>query len=900
MRKWILAFAAWFIQLILKLRYKVTVKGLDEIQALLENHPDGILFLPNHPGYVFDPLISISPILKTGVRPMVTEGMYFSPLFYSILRKIRALPVPNLSSSVNPIKLQRLKNILEEVSHGLKRGEAFLIYPAGTTKVTGKEIIGGAYATHQLLQENPKATVVLIRLTGLWGSRFSRAQWQGKTVPLVEAFKSSIKDVLKNLIFFSPKRPLLLEFEPAPQNFPRTSDKFTLNRWLEEWYNKPFAKEPSGGEPLQLISYSAWREELPIIKAAVEEADVFVSQEIQDDIIQLLSELSKVPKKDISAKLGLVENLGLDSLNIAEILTYLETKYGVENIQPEELTTVSRLFAIAAHSYKKEEFKEPAWKLTGWYKPRSPKRVFLSEGKTIPEIFFNTAGDLNGLIACADARSGALTFRKVKRAVLLLASIIEKMPGERIGLLLPASSITQILILACHVAGKTPVMINWTVGGRHLDSVVKSAKIEKVLTSWAFLDNLENVDISAIAPIMAVLEELKVQLPISELLLSKVYSYLPTQLLMKTKKLQHVRELRPEKEAVILFTSGTENLPKGVPLTHFNILSNIRSALQAIEMLSTDKLLAFLPPFHSFGFTITGLMPLLCGIRTAFSPNPLNAKQLSQIMEQCGITLLCGTPTFLKNILRHTPPSALTTLRLMVSGAEKAPDSLFSTMAASCPHAQLIEGYGITECSPVLTANTTNERKNGVGTPLPGVRLRIVHPENPKVCKQVGQEGLILASGPNIFPGYLPCSSGLLTSNPFIEIDGIRWYNTGDIGFLNNEGALTISGRLKRFVKIGGEMVSLAAIEQALLEDTQEDVSAQVAVIAKEGSDGRPALILCTTQPADLFDINSRLRKKGFSNLVKLDKLLTLDELPVTGTGKIAYRELETMLSKQL
>lgn len=876
----------------LRLRYRIHTTGLKEVLDAVKDHPHGVLFLPNHPTVLVDPIMVSGPLIKVGLRPLVTEYMYFNKLFYPFMRAIRALPIPNFASSVNPIKIQRLEKVLDEVSAGLHKGEIFLIYPSGTSKHGAREIIGGSYGAHKLLQENPKIKVVLVRLTGLWGSRFSRAQWGGKTPNMQEGINRSFIDLLKNLIFFTPRRHVKLEYIMAPDDFPKNADKLTLNRWLEDWYNKPFESRPDHAEPLKLVSYSAWKEEIPEIKPirAEKNAEEPVSDAIKTPILQKLSELSHMPVDQIQPTFGLIENLGLDSLNIAELVTFLETKFEVDKIAPQELTTVARIFAVAAHTYIKEEEIEPQWNLKGWNKPRNPERLFLPEGKTVPEIFLNTADRMLSSIACADVRTGTISYRKMKRAALLLAKAFEKLPGKRIGVLLPSSVGAQIVTLACHIAGKTPVMINWTLGGKHLQSVVEVSGIKRVITSWAFLDNLENVDVTAIKDMMSVLEEIKVTLPLKEIFISWFLSFVPTRLFMKSKRMKHVRNLHPEDEAVVLFTSGTESVPKGVPLSHFNIISNIRSSLQVLEIYSTDKFLGMLPPFHSFGFTITGLMPILSGIRVAYSPNPTDAKRLVSCMDQTATSILCSAPTFLKNILKAASVSTLKQLRLLVSGAERAPDDLFKLVDSLCPQSSLVEGYGITECSPVLTANTTGERKNGVGRPIPNVKLTIVHHERLSEKMKCGEEGLILAAGPNIFSGYLNKD----VRSPFIAMDGIRWYNTGDMGILNEQGALSITGRLKRFIKIGGEMISLAAIEQALQNGDQTDVPAY-AVIARGEDQGRPQLILCSTKHMDVFDLNQRLREKGFSNLVKIDSIVTMDELPLLGTGKIAYRELDKL-----
>jgi long-chain-fatty-acid--[acyl-carrier-protein] ligase len=350
-----------------------------------------------------------------------------------------------------------------------------------------------------------------------------------------------------------------------------------------------------------------------------------------------------------------------------------------------------------------------------------------------------------------------------------------------------------------------------------------------------------------------------------------------------------------ENEAVLLFTSGTESMPKGVPLTHQNILSNQRATLQGIEIFTNDILLGVLPPFHSFGFSISGIMPFLCGIRTAFYPDPTNGKHIANEIERWNATIMCGAPTFLKGMLKAAKPGQLKTLRLTVSGAEKAPPELIRLLATHSLEKTFVEGYGITECAPVLTMNQLNVPPKGVGKALPGVELSVVDIDTHERMP-IEKQGLVLARGPNIFSGYL--NKGL--SSPFIQVNGKEWYNTGDLGYLDKEGYLYLSGRLKRFIKVGPEMISLASIEDALLEVahekswTPEEEGPRLAICAKEFAGEKPKIFLFTKFPVSVEEVNKSLREAGFSNLVKVTNVQQLPEIPIMGTGKINYRLLES------
>jgi long-chain-fatty-acid--[acyl-carrier-protein] ligase len=457
--------------------------------------------------------------------------------------------------------------------------------------------------------------------------------------------------------------------------------------------------------------------------------------------------------------------------------------------------------------------------------------------------------------------------------------------------LLPASVAANLLVLACELAGKVPLMVNWTVGPRHLESVVKLSNVQAVISSWAFIDRLENVDLNGIEDNLIMLEDIVRQITLADKLRAYFRSKKSVKAILNTFGSDKATK---DSTAVLLFTSGTESLPKGVPLSHNNILSNHRAALEALDIYNDDVLFAILPPFHSFGFTVTGLLGLVSGIRVAYSPDPTDGSRIAKGFEHWQGTIMCGAPTFIKGMLKAATPAQVETMRLCVSGAEKAPPELFRMVEQMGKPNCVAEGYGITECSPVLTLNPPGSIHPGVGKALPGVELCIVHPETEQLL-QVGQRGLILAKGPNIFSGYI--NPGL--SSPFTTINGEQWYKTGDLGYLDSEGYLTISGRMKRFIKMGAEMVSLASLEDAIIQMASKKgwglnhEGPSLAVCAKEHPGEKTKIFLFSLFDVSVDEINQSLKESGFSNLVKVSSVTKLLEIPIMGTGKVNYRFLE-------
>lgn len=889
-----LKIALWF-------RYRVTVKGLENLTPEALDKPGGVLFLPNHPAIFVDPiLVALTVWPKFPIRPLIIEYMYFTPIIHGVMKFLNALPVPDFETSSNSLKRKRNEKVMKEMVKGLKHGENFLLYPAGRLKHAATEDIGGASATHRMIHEAPEANVVLIRTKGLWGSSFSRAL-TGNVAPLSQIIKHGIKIVLKNLLFFTPRRQVIIEISPAPKDFPYKARRLELNRWLEQWYNQPDGltkqegKHP--GDSLVLVSYSIWKEELPEIRQQqkMEEHVIEVEgvpQEIQDKIIAKLTELTEFEPSAILSNLSLSSDLGMDSLDTSELAAYIQDQFETGPVPVTELTTVGHVMGIASKQIKiEEEVEEIKRDIIQWRHVGHRFRTQIAHGDTIPEVFLHNCERMGNAPACADARSGILTYSRLKLAVLVLAEHIRHLPGKYIGILLPASVGAYLSVLACQLAGKVPLMINWTIGPRHLESVRKLSDVQVVLTSWAFLERLDSVDLNGIDDILVMLESIKREFTLMDKIRGFIRSKRSTKSIMKTFEIDKQSK---DDQAVLLFTSGTESMPKGVPLSHENILSNERSAFQTIDLFSDDVLFGILPPFHAYGFSTSGLMGFLSGIRSAFYPNPTDGKGLASGFETWGVTVMSGAPTFIKTMIKAATPEQLKTMRLCVTGAEKAPPELFQLMADIGKEQCLLEGYGVTECSPILTANRSGKPRKGVGAPVPGVELCVIHPETHDLL-QLGSEGLILAKGKNVFAGYL--NPGI--ESPFITVNGQSWYNTGDIGFLDEENRLTISGRMKRFVKVGGEMVSLLAIEDALLDASQgkkwpiRDEGPTLAIIAKEYPGAKPAIILITTFDTTTEEINNTLSEGGFSHLVRVTNTITLEDIPIMGTGKINYRVLE-------
>lgn len=894
-------FWSTFFYFILWFRYKIEVKGLDRLNSKTLTRQGGVLFLPNHPTIFVDPVVATLSILpKYVIRPMIVEYMYYYPIVNTLMHHMRALPVPDFDISSNTLKRKKSEHVISEVIKGLKTGDHFLIYPAGRIKATAYEAIGGASGIHRILHETPEANVVLMRIKGLWGSKFSRALTGAKPI-MFPTMWWGFKQALKNLLFFTPRRKIIVELEPAPADFPRNGTRLEINQWLERWFNKPdglteqIGEHP--GDSLVLVPYSFWNRSMPQVRIEEDHESkrrvdlTKIPKTIQEKVIAKIAMMTDNVPSAIRMDMSLSNDLGMDSLDTAELAIFLHDQFDLITVPVKELTTVGRVMGIAAKQIVcKEPLSNELADMRKWHLPIPHDRRGMPPGDTIPEAFINSCKRFAKLPACGDARTGILTYHELLVRSLILAEKVRKMPGKNIGIMLPASVAATLCILAIQLAGKVPVMVNWTVGSRHLDSVAKLSDPQVILSSWSFVDRLEGVDLTPIEDRLLLLEDLRRDISLFDKIKALFLSKKSTKRILTA----YSTKQKAEDNAVILFTSGTESMPKGVPLTHRNILENQRAALKDIELFSDDVFYGILPPFHSFGFSISNLLPILAGIRVAFYPDPTDGKALAQGFENWGITIMCAAPTFIKGLFASAMPSQLQTMRMCVSGAERAPPELNEMLKAIGKDDALIEGYGITECAPVLTMNRVDRKKKGVGQALDNVELLLVHPETLEKIP-LNTQGLILARGPNVFHGYL--NPGL--EPPFVEVDGKSWYRTGDLGELDEEGYLTISGRLKRFIKLGGEMVSLSAIENALLQMAPEkgwsgiQEGPVLAICAKEFVGEKPKIYLFTKFPVTLDEVNKALRDSGFSNLIKISAVQQIEDVPIAGTGKVAYRVLE-------
>ncbi|NWF97539.1 MAG: AMP-binding protein [Nitrospirae bacterium] len=475
-----------------------------------------------------------------------------------------------------------------------------------------------------------------------------------------------------------------------------------------------------------------------------------------------------------------------------------------------------------------------------------------------------------------------ISYSKALIASLILSDKIKKYHEGFIGIMIPTSAGCALSILGTLMSGKIPVMINYSTGAASNALYAQNkCSFKTIITSKALLEKINCPVIDG----MIFIEDIMENVTAGDKLKAAFISKLPVPVIQRL-----VYSGNEDDNIVILFTSGSEKDPKAVQLTHKNISSNIRDFSQVMKMFENDIMLANLPYFHVFGLTVNLWTPLYFGMTIVSYANPLDYKMICTILREEKPTVMVGTPSFLGGYLRKSESGDFSSIRLIVSGADKCPDVLRKEFKEK--HGIILyEGYGTTETSPVISVNTPEHNKPGsVGRILPNVKVRIENYETGNECKP-GEIGRILVKGDLVMKGYL---------DDFEETSmRIRhgWYDTGDMGYIDKDGFLWHSGRLKRFVKIGGEMVSLVKVEDVLQKLLPEDVTCSVVEVPDALKGVR--IVAAVTKKIDERKILKQM-SAHLPNIALPKQFVVIEELPKMGSGKIDFRTVANMLHEIL
>ncbi len=500
------------------------------------------------------------------------------------------------------------------------------------------------------------------------------------------------------------------------------------------------------------------------------------------------------------------------------------------------------------------------------------------------------------LSPCISDTSGRkFNFLQVMTGARILAGRIRRLASDQsnIGILLPPSCPAALANIAVAMLGKISVNLSYVTSDQIRNDAIDRSGLKIILTSKQFLRKAS----IPVRPDFVYLEDLSAGIGTVEKILSMLlFLMVPASLQCRCLA---GRKIHPDDLATIIFSSGSSGIPKGVMLSQYNIVSNIQSMLSIFRIERGDNLCGILPLFHSFGFTATLWLPILAKASVVFVPNPLDARLVAETIKAHRSTLLFATSTFLTHYIRRAEPDELRTLRFIITGAEK----LRSTVADDFEKKfgiRPLEGYGTTELSPIVSFNLPDVTCGGVsqiagkrgtiGHPAPGIAARIIDVETSQPLP-FGQTGLLLIKGPNVMQGYLhqPEKTAQVLQN--------GWYNTGDIATIDEDGFITITDRLSRFSKIGGEMVPHLAVEEACMRDlgTSEQIVAVTSI--PNASKGEELVVLYVSGKVDGDRLFTKVSESGLPNLCKpkRDRFLAVDEIPTLGSGKLNVLKLKEL-----
>lgn len=485
-------------------------------------------------------------------------------------------------------------------------------------------------------------------------------------------------------------------------------------------------------------------------------------------------------------------------------------------------------------------------------------------------------------VIAEDINREPMTYRQLlTRSVVLGRKIAAKTEkSEFVGVLLPNMNSTLVTFLALHAFGRVPAMINFSTGAGNITSACKTAQLKHCLTSRRFIQTgrlQPVVDAVEAAGVQVVyLEDIAATIGLADKLGGLLAAWLPC--LWRDR----LRGITPKDPAVVLFTSGSEGVPKGVVLSHENLLANCYQIGARVDFGPTDIVFNVLPMFHSFGLTGATILPLTSGIRIFFYPSPLHYRIVPELVYDTNATILFGTDTFLSGYAKFAHPYDFYSVRYIFAGAEKLRDETRRTWSEKYG-VRVFEGYGATETAPVIAVNTPMQNRPGsVGRLMPGMDYRL------EPVPGVEEGGKLIVKGPNIMLGYL------LADNPGKLVppqDG--WYDTGDIVKVDEKGFIQIQGRAKRFAKIGGEMVSLAAVEAYLAKLWPENHHAVVNL--PDEKKGEQLILITDRKGAKRDDIVRYTRENGIGELSVPRTVHFMEKLPVLGTGKTDYQEVKRL-----
>ena len=480
-----------------------------------------------------------------------------------------------------------------------------------------------------------------------------------------------------------------------------------------------------------------------------------------------------------------------------------------------------------------------------------------------------------------DQERNPLTYLDLIRGAFALGRKIAAFtkPGERVGVMLPASSAAVVTFFALHAVGRVPTMLNFTSGIRNLKAACELAGVKRVLTAHRFIEQGKLHDlVDALETLTTVtyLEDVRASVGLADKVYAAAAGAFPKQFRAAS---------RPGDIGVILFTSGSFGAPRGVVLSQRNLVANVRQIEAHIPLDPAWVMFNPLPTFHCFGLTGGVLLPILTGMKAFQYPSPLHIKQIPPLIKDAKASILLATDTFVNQYARSAEPDELSGLKFIVCGAEKVREETHNLISERFGDIPVLEGYGATEAAPVIAVNKPNDNRRGtVGGLLPGMETRL------EPVDGIPGGGKLYVRGPNVMAGYLAADGSL-------EPPGDGWHDTGDVVSMSDDSWIRIKGRVKRFAKVGGEMVSLTAAEDlacAVWPDARHAVVAQ-----PDPKKGERLILVTDRQDAEASPLLAHAQAVGAPEIAVPRRIIRVPEIPVLGTGKTDYVALQRIVDAE-
>jgi acyl-[acyl-carrier-protein]-phospholipid O-acyltransferase/long-chain-fatty-acid--[acyl-carrier-protein] ligase len=516
--------------------------------------------------------------------------------------------------------------------------------------------------------------------------------------------------------------------------------------------------------------------------------------------------------------------------------------------------------------------------------------------KSLGRAFLDMHGKMGKMPCLVDSSGAKLDYRETLLRTMVLARALKRELGDEkyIGIYLPPCAPAAIVNFAVTLLGKVPVNLNYTIGKEVLDSCVKLAEIKTTITSDKALLKFPAKPEGRLIS----LEKLPARITKADKGIGFFLARFAP-MWLRSLMLPGLQNEKPDNIATVIFTSGSTGIPKGVVLSHHNILSNIWGVECHLGLEHDTGMLGILPFFHSFGFTVTLWAVQILGKMVALHHNPLESRTIGKLLEQNPVSLLVATPTFMGNYIQRLEKKQFVHVRRVLLGAEKLPQDLSDTIM-SILNIKTIEGYGCTELSPVVSLNVDHSlikgdgkevdgmRTGSVGRPIPGTASKTVDPETGQDLA-AGETGLLAFKGPNVMKGYLHNEKA--TSEAIVD----GWYITGDIGRIDEDGFIFITDRLARFAKIGGEMVPMKGVEDAIRSICELPPNSVAVVKLPDKTRGERVVVVHVPIPMSPREVVDKLNQSSMPKLWIPDSrsFIEVETIPILGSGKTDYKGIE-------